>query len=96
MCGLPGTIEMLIFDFMKFEVSEQDFPDFLARLPARFCSATVPWLLFQALCHIKVQKERSDGVGRGRVGGISSSFRALGKVGLLPFSDECWMVHRDS
>ena len=70
MSGLPGTIEMLIFDFMKFEVSEQDFPDFLARLPARFCSATVPWLLFQALCHIKVQKERSDGVGRGRVGGI--------------------------
>ena len=31
------TIAMLILDFMKFEVSEKDFPDFLERLPARFC-----------------------------------------------------------
>ena len=38
MCGLPRTIAMLILDFMKIELSEKDFPDFLAMLPARFCS----------------------------------------------------------
>ena len=32
-----STIAILILDFMKFEVSEKDFPDFLAWLRARFC-----------------------------------------------------------
>ena len=31
MCGLPRAIAMLILDFIKFVVSEKDFPDFLAR-----------------------------------------------------------------
>ena len=44
---------------------------------------------------MKPQKERSDGAGLDRLGGISSSLRAPGK-GLLPVSDECWMVHQDS
>ena len=34
------TIARLILDFMKFVVSEEDFPDFWARRPARFCRAT--------------------------------------------------------
>ena len=34
------TIARLILDFMKFVVSEEDFPDFWARPPARFCRAT--------------------------------------------------------
>ena len=42
------------------------------------------------------RKERSDGVGPGRLGGISSFFHAHAKEGLLPVSDVCWMVHRDS
>ena len=42
---------------------------------------------------MKPQRGRSDGVGPGRLGGISSSFRVRGKEGLLPVSDECWMVH---
>ena len=63
-----------LIDFMKFEVSEWDFPDFLARLPARFCSSASPWLHFQALNHIKPQRERRDGVGPGRLGGISSFY----------------------
>ena len=41
---LPCTMAMLIVDIMKFEVSEQDFPDFMVRLPARFCSTT--WASF--------------------------------------------------
>ena len=44
----------------------------------------VPWL---ALHHMKPQWERSDGIGPGRLGGISS-FRAHGKEGLHPVSDE--------
>ena len=45
-----------------------------------------PWILFQALNHMKSQKERSDGVGHGRLGDISFSFHAHGKEGLLPVS----------
>ena len=33
------TIAMLILDFMKLVVSEQDFPDFLARRPARILAS---------------------------------------------------------
>ena len=44
---------------------------------------------------MKPQRERSGDVGPGRLGGISSSFHAHGNEGLLPVSDECWMVHRD-
>ena len=51
------------------------------------------WLHFHALHHMKPQRERSDGV---RLGGISFSFRADGKEGLLPVSNECWMVHQYS
>ena len=79
MCGLPRTIAILILDFVTLEVSEYDFLYFLARLPARHFSTTVPWLHFQALHHMKPQRERRDGVGLGRLGGISASFRAHGK-----------------
>ena len=74
-------IAMLILAFMKFEVSELDFPGFLARLPARYCSTTLASF-----------RNSPSHVGLDRLGGISSSFRAPGK-GLLPVSDECWMVH---
>ena len=37
---------------------------------------------------MKPQRERRDGFGLGRLGGISSSIRAHGKVGLLPVSDD--------
>ena len=30
------TFAVLTLDFMKFELSEEDFPDLLVRLPARF------------------------------------------------------------
>ena len=90
------TIAMLILAFMKFEVSELDFPDFLARRPAKFCSATATWLHFQTLHHMKPQRERSDGVGPDSLGGISSSFHAHWIEGMLPVADECWMVHQDS
>ena len=40
---------------------------------------------------MKPIRERSDDVGPGRLGSISS-FNAHGKEGLLPASDECWMV----
>ena len=53
------AIAMLILDFMKFEVLEKDFPDYLARLPARFCRSTLA-----ALHHMKPQREKSDGVLR--------------------------------
>ena len=76
---------------MKFEVSAWDFPDFLAWLPARFF-VVLPWLHFQALHPMKPQSERRDGVGPGKPGWIFS-IRAHEKVGLLPVSDECWMVH---
>ena len=42
---------------------------------------------------MKKQRERTDGVGPGRLGGIFSSFHAHGKDGLVPVSDECWMLH---
>ena len=45
--------------------------------------------------YMKPQKERSDDVGPGRFGGISSSFHAHGKEGLLPVSDERGMVHQE-
>ena len=32
MCALPRTIAMLILDFMKFEVSQKDFPDFSGKV----------------------------------------------------------------
>ena len=76
------TIEMLILDFMKFVVLEEDFPDFLARRPARFCSTTVASFPIP-LHHMKPQRERSDGVVPGRLG-VISSFRAHGKERLLP------------
>ena len=57
---------------MQFEVSELDCPDFLAR---QLCSTTLPCLHFQALHHMTPQMERSDGVGPGRLGGVSCAFR---------------------
>ena len=45
---------------------------------------------------MKPQSESSDGVGPGRLGCISSSFRAHGNEGLIPVSDENWMGHEDS
>ena len=57
--------------------------------------AVLLWLHFQALHHTEPQRERSDGVGLGRLGGISSSFGAHGKEDFLD-SDECWMVRQDS
>ena len=52
------------------------------------------WLHFQALHHMRPQRERSDGVDPDSLG-VISSFRAHGNEGLLPVSDECWMVpHR--
>ena len=77
MYGLPRRIATIL-DFMKFEVTEWDFPVFLATLPVRFCRTTLA--SFQALDHMKPQRERSDGVGPCRLGGIS--FRAHGKEGL--------------
>ena len=92
---------MLILDFMKFRnmtyrISEYDLPDFLARLPARFCSTTVPWRHCHALHHIDPQRKKSVAVGPSRLGAISSCFRAHGEKGLLPVSDVCWMVHQNS
>ena len=56
--------------------------------------------IFQALHHMEPQREGSDGVGPIRLGCISSPFRAHGKEGLdrglLPVSDDCWMVSQDS
>ena len=52
--------------------------------------------IFQALHHMKPQMERSDGAGPDRLGVISSSFCPNGKEGLLPVSDDCWLVHQDS
>ena len=65
------TIAIPILHFMKFEVPEKDFPDFLARLPARFVA--LPWLhsKHSITCN-QPQRERSDGVGLGRLGGIFS------------------------
>ena len=54
------------------------------------------WLHFQAIHHMKSQRERSDGVGPSSRGGISSSFRVHGNEGLLPVFNECWMVHQNS
>ena len=50
------------------------------------------------LRHMKPQRERSDYVvvGQGRLADIVSSFHVHGKEGLLPVSDECWMLHQDS
>ena len=61
------TIARLI-DFMNFQGIDE--------VPAMFLRPTVHWLHFQALHHMKPQKESSDSVGPGRFGGISSSFRA--------------------
>ena len=81
---------------MKFDVSEYDYPDFFATFPATFCGTTVPWFHFQSLRHMKPQRERSDSVGSGRLGGVSSSIHAHEKEELLPVFDGCWMVHQDS
>ena len=51
---------------------------------------------FLAGLPVKPQRERSDSAGPGRLEGVSSSFRAHGKEGVLSASDECWMVHQDS
>ena len=48
----------------------------------------LPWFNFQALHHMKPQRERSDGVDSGRLGGISPSIHAHGKEELLPVFDE--------
>ena len=56
----------------------------------------LPWLHFQALHHMKPRRERSDDVDPGKLEGISSSFRAHGNEGLLPVSDQRWIVHEDS
>ena len=53
------------------------FPDFLASLRTSF--VVLPWLHFQALRRMKLQRERSDGVGQGRLGGISPFFTFMGK-----------------
>ena len=74
---------MRILDFIKFKVSEKDFPDLLARLSARLCSTTVHWLHFQALHYMKPQRKRRDGVGPGKLGDISSSFHAHREAGRM-------------
>ena len=59
MCGLARTIAKLILDLMMCEVSENDIPDFFARLLTRLY-VVVPLA--------------SDGVGPGSLGCTSSSF----------------------
>ena len=74
---------------MPFEVS--DFPDLLARLPARFCSTKSA-----SLHNMKPKRERSNGVGPSRLGCISSPLHVHRKEGLLPVPDECWILYQDS
>ena len=76
------TIAIHILVFMPFEVS--DFPDLLARLPARFCSTKSA-----SLHNMKPKRERSNGVGPSRLGCISSPLHVHRKEGLLPVPDEC-------
>ena len=45
---------------------------------------------------MKPLRERSDSVGTGELGGISTSLRAHRNEGLRPASDECWVVDQDS
>ena len=65
------------------------------RPPARVCITTLASIP-RTPSHETTKEERFDGVGPRRLAGISSSFRALGKDGLLPVFDECSMVHEDS
>ena len=89
------TIVRLILDYMKFAKFRNRGFLISWRGFLRFCSTTLA--SFQSTpYHMKPQRERSDGAGLGRLGGLSSSFRAPRKQGLLPVSDDCCMVHQGS
>ena len=65
----------------------------MARLPARLCRTDTLASFPSTLSHETTKG--ATGVGPDRLGG-TSSFRAHGKEGLLPASDECWMSDQDS
>ena len=81
-----SSLTYMLIKFGSFEIGLSSY-HFLARLPAGFCSSNVPWLCFQALHHMKQQRERSDGPGR-----LEGIFFENGAETLRRDSNGAWLI----